>query len=204
MRLSKSGWFTVIVAYVSVDVNTAMESVIAREAHDIHLCLPKTPSGLKSLMLVRSRCEACRSHVDTILFLPRHSPLLLPNPGGLAVGDSCPTPPDKRLSKVAVWAGSTHGGGPPLVGRAAAPGARLAFCAPHRQAGNGHGLASAGIPLKSYFDYYHGVRTHLSLEKDAPETRPVQPPELGSVVELPEVGGLHHRYVQRLEELFPD
>jgi hypothetical protein len=48
--------------------------------------------------------------------------------------------------------------------------------------------------LKSYFDYYHGARTHLSLEKDAPETRPVQPPELGSVVELPEVGGLHHRY----------
>ena len=33
--------------------------------------------------------------------------------------------------------------------------------------------------LKSYFDYYHAVRTHLSLEKDAPETRPVQPPELG-------------------------
>jgi transposase InsO family protein len=51
--------------------------------------------------------------------------------------------------------------------------------------------------LKSYFDYYHGLRTHLSLEKDAPETRPVQPPELGSVVELPEVGGLHHRYVRR-------
>jgi len=24
--------------------------------------------------------------------------------------------------------------------------------------------------LKSYFDYYHGVRTRLSLEKDAPET----------------------------------
>ncbi|MBZ5566017.1 MAG: integrase core domain-containing protein [Acidobacteriia bacterium] len=50
--------------------------------------------------------------------------------------------------------------------------------------------------LKSYFDYYHGARTHLSLEKDAPETRPVQPPELGSVVELPEVGGLH-RYERR-------
>jgi len=51
--------------------------------------------------------------------------------------------------------------------------------------------------LKSYFAYYHGARTHLSLEKDAPETRPVQPPELGSVVELPEVGGLHHRYERR-------
>jgi len=51
--------------------------------------------------------------------------------------------------------------------------------------------------LKSYFGYYHGARTHLSLEKDAPETRPVQPPELGAVVELPEVGGLHHRYQRR-------
>jgi putative transposase len=51
--------------------------------------------------------------------------------------------------------------------------------------------------LKSYFDYYHGARTHLSLEKDAPESRRVQPPEMGSVVELPEVGGLHHRYERR-------
>ncbi|MGA3325880.1 MAG: integrase core domain-containing protein [Terriglobia bacterium] len=51
--------------------------------------------------------------------------------------------------------------------------------------------------LKLYFHYYHGARTHLSLEKDAPETRPVQPPEMGSVIELPEVGGLHHRYERR-------
>ena len=51
--------------------------------------------------------------------------------------------------------------------------------------------------LKLYFDYYHGARTHLSLEKDAPDSRPVQPLELGSVIELPEVGGLHHRYERR-------
>jgi putative transposase len=51
--------------------------------------------------------------------------------------------------------------------------------------------------IKSYFDYYHGARTHLSLQKDAPESRPVQPPEQGLVVELPEVGGLHHRYERR-------
>src|SRR5208282_1991686 len=51
--------------------------------------------------------------------------------------------------------------------------------------------------LKSYFSYYHGARTHLSLEKDTPETRPIQPPGLGSVVELSEVGGLHHRYEGR-------
>jgi len=51
--------------------------------------------------------------------------------------------------------------------------------------------------LKAYFDYCHWARTHLSLEKDAPETRLVQPPQLGPVVELPEVGGLHHRYERR-------
>jgi putative transposase len=51
--------------------------------------------------------------------------------------------------------------------------------------------------LKSYFEYYERTRTHLSLEKDAPIPRRVQPPELGTVVEFPEVGGLHHRYERR-------
>jgi len=51
--------------------------------------------------------------------------------------------------------------------------------------------------LKSYFEYYERTRTHLSLEKDAPIPRRVQPPVLGKVVELPEVGGLHHRYERR-------
>jgi transposase InsO family protein len=51
--------------------------------------------------------------------------------------------------------------------------------------------------LKSYLDYYHRSRTHLAVGKDAPEPRMVQPPELGGVVELPEVGGLHHRYERR-------
>ena len=46
-------------------------------------------------------------------------------------------------------------------------------------------------------EYYHPCRTHLSLGKDAPEPRAVEPPELGKVVELPVVGGLHHRYVRR-------
>ena len=46
-------------------------------------------------------------------------------------------------------------------------------------------------------DYYHPCRTHLSLEKDSPEPRPIEPPELGEVVELPLVGGLHHRYTRR-------
>jgi putative transposase len=37
-------------------------------------------------------------------------------------------------------------------------------------------------------------RTHLSLGKDAPDAREVYPPSMGEIVELPEVGGLHHRY----------
>ena len=51
--------------------------------------------------------------------------------------------------------------------------------------------------LRSYFKYYTHSRTHLSLDKDAPIPRSIQPPELGRVVELSEVGGLHHRYERR-------
>jgi len=51
--------------------------------------------------------------------------------------------------------------------------------------------------LRSYFKYYQKSRTHLSLGKDAPSTRAVQPPELGAVVEIPQVSGLHHRYERR-------
>ena len=51
--------------------------------------------------------------------------------------------------------------------------------------------------LTDYFAYYHGSRTHLSLEKDAPTPRRVQTPEEGGVIAIPEVGGLHHRYERR-------
>jgi putative transposase len=36
--------------------------------------------------------------------------------------------------------------------------------------------------LKSYFNYYHHWRTHLSLGMDSPESRSVQLPALGKVV----------------------
>jgi transposase InsO family protein len=51
--------------------------------------------------------------------------------------------------------------------------------------------------VKSFLEYYHESRTHLSLAKDTPEPRPVQPPEIGAVVAIPQVGGLHHRYERR-------
>jgi hypothetical protein len=50
--------------------------------------------------------------------------------------------------------------------------------------------------LASYLDYYHRSRTHLSLEKDAPNGRPVQPAGAGKIVAFPQVGGLHHRYAR--------
>src|SRR5262249_9033986 len=43
--------------------------------------------------------------------------------------------------------------------------------------------------LSTYVACYNGTRTHLSLAKDAPEPRSVQPPIQGRVVEVPRVGG---------------
>jgi putative transposase len=51
--------------------------------------------------------------------------------------------------------------------------------------------------LSEYVHYYNTTRTHLSLAKDAPEPRSVQPPSQGRVVEVPCVGGLHHEYLRR-------
>ena len=51
--------------------------------------------------------------------------------------------------------------------------------------------------LLAYFQYHHQSRTHLSLGKDCPEPRPVQPPSTGTVVAFAQVGGLHHRYERR-------
>ena len=48
--------------------------------------------------------------------------------------------------------------------------------------------------LREYVDYYHSCRTHLSLEKDAPDRRPVESPAMGGVNAVPKVGGLHHYY----------
>ena len=51
--------------------------------------------------------------------------------------------------------------------------------------------------LTAYCAYYHNWRTHLSLRKDVPEVRRVRPVTDGKVVEMPEVGGLHHHYERR-------
>jgi len=48
--------------------------------------------------------------------------------------------------------------------------------------------------LKSYATYYHGARTHLSLDKQSPVPRSIELPEQGRVVAIPHVGDLHHEY----------
>jgi hypothetical protein len=48
--------------------------------------------------------------------------------------------------------------------------------------------------LRAYAGYYNGVRTHRSLDKDAPVSRPVQ--RTGVISSRPILGGLHHHYVQ--------
>ena len=50
--------------------------------------------------------------------------------------------------------------------------------------------------LRDYFNYYHISRTHLSLDKNPPEPRTVEPAASGNIVALPRVGGLHHRYTR--------
>jgi putative transposase len=51
--------------------------------------------------------------------------------------------------------------------------------------------------LEHYFDYYHHARPHQSLSHDSPMPRPVESPDRGNVIELPLVGGLHHRYLRQ-------
>ena len=46
--------------------------------------------------------------------------------------------------------------------------------------------------LKSYADYYNSFRTHRSLNKDAPVSRPVQ--RIGVINSRSILGGLHHHY----------
>jgi hypothetical protein len=48
--------------------------------------------------------------------------------------------------------------------------------------------------LSEYTDYYNGIRTHLSPNKDAPDGREIQPMEQGRIVSFKHLGGLHHEY----------
>jgi transposase InsO family protein len=51
--------------------------------------------------------------------------------------------------------------------------------------------------VRRYIDYYNGLRTHTSLDKDAPRGRPVQGQGKGAVRSRRQCGGLHHEYYRR-------
>jgi len=51
--------------------------------------------------------------------------------------------------------------------------------------------------LREFQVWYNEDRLHLALDKDAPDHRPVEPPEMGDVFSSPRLGGLHHRYSRR-------
>ena len=46
--------------------------------------------------------------------------------------------------------------------------------------------------LRAYMTYYIEARTHLSLGKEAPIPRLIQP--FGRIISSPILGGLHHQY----------
>jgi putative transposase len=68
-------------------------------------------------------------------------------------------------------------------------------CLDHIIISNERGLRRV---LRAYVEYYLRFRTHLSLDKDAPVSRPVAPAtDGGAIVAIPQLGGLHHRYERR-------
>jgi putative transposase len=48
--------------------------------------------------------------------------------------------------------------------------------------------------LRVYLAYYNTVCPHQALDNNCPRPRDVQPPGLGRVMAIPQVGGLHHHY----------
>ena len=51
--------------------------------------------------------------------------------------------------------------------------------------------------LTRYFDYYHRIRPHKSLENDSPDGREIQEDREQKIVALPILGGLHHHNIRR-------
>jgi putative transposase len=49
--------------------------------------------------------------------------------------------------------------------------------------------------LSDYVSYYNKYRTHLGIDKDSPEGRPIQ--LVGRIDKIPLVNGLHHYYFRQ-------
>jgi hypothetical protein len=55
-------------------------------------------------------------------------------------------------------------------------------------------VRALGRILAKYATYYNQIRTHVSLGKDAPCTRPIE--RFEDIVAYPILGGLHRRYAR--------
>ena len=72
---------------------------------------------------------------------------------------------------------------------------------------NGHAESGAGVSpgdahlkriLTAHLQYYHESRCHLALDRNSPVPRQVEAPARGAMISIPQIGGLHHRYVRRV------
>ena len=93
--------------------------------------------------------------------------------------DGYPRSPSRRALALAEWA------------RRAADGSIRRECLDHMIVS---GEAHLNRILKTYASYYNEMRTHLSLDKDAPKSRRSQ--KVGRVVAMPILGGLYHQYIR--------
>jgi hypothetical protein len=51
--------------------------------------------------------------------------------------------------------------------------------------------------LQPYVEYYQRSRSHLALAKDAPISRTIAHSNKGTIVAIPQLGGLHHHDARR-------
>jgi hypothetical protein len=63
-------------------------------------------------------------------------------------------------------------------------------CGSYRGLGRGH----LRRILRAYARYYNNIRTHRSLDKDAPAFRPIQ--RIGNIASYAILGGLHYHYLR--------
>jgi hypothetical protein len=56
------------------------------------------------------------------------------------------------------------------------------------------GIFVADVVKSRNARYYNDIRTHRSLDKDAPAFRPIQ--RIGNIASHAILGGLHHHYVR--------
>ena len=100
-----------------------------------------------------------------------------------------------RYAEFALWASATSPSHQPRLGRTVLPNGLIGSirreCLDHLVI---LGEAHLRRILGTYACYYNNVRTHRSLDKDAPAFRPVQ--RIGTITSHAILGGLHHRYVR--------